>query len=124
MSSNVFLLAFLNHVDDLLNQLCLMFPNDGDFKTFKMFLGMLRKTNPVLILSSFHEHVTQKYESQIDNKDESFLLSYIPVEHGQDITDIIIKLRPYWTDISANSKDSLWKYFYTLKELTKRYYKS
>jgi hypothetical protein len=99
-----------------------MFPEDADFRTFRTFLGMLQRTNPTVVISTFHSHVTVKFSDQIKNRDETFMTSYTPAEYGSDVTDIIGKVRGYWSTLSDSSKDCLWQYMFVLTELTKRYH--
>lgn len=122
MSAPVLLKTFFHQFTEVVDQLIGMFPDDHNFKMFKTFLGMLQKTNPTLVISTFHEHVTTKYETQINSRDEEFLVSYTPAEYGSDVADIISSLRPHWTTLSSTSKDALWQYIFILKELTKKYY--
>jgi hypothetical protein len=122
MSSATLLKTFFHQFNEVVDQLVDMFPADQNFKIFKTFLGMLSRTNPTLVISTFHEHVAMKYESQINLRDEKFLVSYTPAEYGSDVTDIIASLRPHWSTLSRQSKDALWQYIYILKELSKKYY--
>jgi hypothetical protein len=112
--------AFFHQFNSLNNELIEMFPEDPDFPTFKTFLGMLEKTNPRLVLSTFHENVSVKFTNQIEAKDESFLLDYVASEYDKDTVDIIDKMRKYWQTLSDESKDSMWKYLFVLKELCAR----
>lgn len=122
MSSAVLLKTFFHQFNEVVDQLIGMFPDDQNFRIFKTFLSMLQKTNPTLVISTFYEHVTTKYETQIDARDEDFLVSYTPAEYGSDVTDIITSLRPHWQTLSVSSKDALWQYIFILKELSKKYY--
>lgn len=122
MSTTIILKTFFHQFNEVVDQLIGMFPDDQNFKMFKTFLGMLQRTNPTIVISTFYEHVSTKYEKQIDSRDENFLVSYTPADYGADVTDIISSLRPYWKSLSTTSKDALWQYIYILKELTKKYY--
>lgn len=122
MSSPILLKTFFHQFGEVVNQLIEMFPNDQNFKMFKTFLAMLQRTNPTLVISTFYEHVSTKYENQINSRDEEFLVSYTPAEYGSDVTDVISSLRPHWQSLSNASKDALWQYIYILKEISKRYY--
>lgn len=118
----VILKTFFHQLIEVVDQLAEMFPEDQNFRVFKTCITMLQKSNPTLVISNFHEHVSIKYESQINNRDEKFLTSYVPQEYGSDVTDVIESLRPHWAELGENSKASLWQYLFILKELTKKYY--
>lgn len=118
----LYLKSFFNQFNEVVQQLEDMFPEDADFRTFRTFLGMLQRTNPTVVISTFHSHVTVKFSDQIKNRDENFMTSYTPAEYGSDVTDIIGKVRGYWSTLSDSSKDCLWQYMFVLTELTKRYH--
>lgn len=118
----MYLVTFFRQFDAVVNQLVEMFPEDQDFKVFRTFLGMLQKTNPTMIIGTFHEHVVLPFEDKINARDETFIMSYTPANYGSDTIDIITKIRGYWETLSPESRDCMWQYIYILKELCKRYY--
>ena len=113
--------AFFSNLSDVVNNLIDMFPDDPDFVTFKTFLGMVQKTNPALVINTFYGELS-KFEKYIDDRDEKFLLEYKAVDYGAEGADIFEKVKNYWSVLDAQTKDSLWQYFYILKELCKRAY--
>ena len=115
-----FIKAFFHQFHSLTNELIDMFPDDPDFPTFKTFLGMLEKTNPMVVLKTFHENVSVKFANEIKTRDESFLLSYKPTEYDNETVDIVDKMRNYWQTLSPESKECMWKYLFVLKELCDR----
>ena len=121
MSSIVATKAFFSTLNDVVNNLTEMFPEDVDFVTFKTFIGMVQRTNPALVISTFYEELS-KFETYIDEKDEKFLLEYKAVDYGSDGADIFDKVKSYWSVLDDQTKDSLWQYFFILKELCKKAY--
>jgi hypothetical protein len=124
MSGAVYMKSFFKQLNEVVGQLEGMFPDDPDFKTFQTFLALLQRTNPLSVLSGFHEHVVLKYEAQITSRDEEFILAHTAVEYGNDNMDIVSKLKTYWSVLSTNSKNSLWQYLHVLVQLCKRYYEN
>ena len=124
MSGAMYMKTFFKQIMEVVGQMEEMFPDDPDFKVFQTFLGLLQRTNPLAVLSTFREHVVLKYETQIVNRDEEFILGHTPVEYGNDIMDIIGKMKTYWKVLSDPSKDSLWQYLHVLTQLCKRYYEN
>lgn len=122
MSKVVAINTFYAQIGSVLDWLIDMFPDDPDFATSKTFINLIKKTNPSLVINTFHESVTLLYEKQINERDEGFLLEYKGAEYGADAADIIVKMKGYWQDLDSATKDSLWQYLYILKELTKRAY--
>ena len=115
--------AFYTQIGNVVSNLVDMFPDDADFPTFQTFIGMLQKTNPSLVVNTFYENVTLKYEDRITSKDEAFILEYQSAEYGNDVADIISKVKMYWSVLDNQTKESLWQYMYILNELAKRAYK-
>ena len=118
----MYLVTFFRQFDAVVGQLVEMFPDDTDFKVFRTFLGMLQKTAPATVIGTFNEHVVVPFETKIDARDETFIMTYTPANYGSDTVDIISKIRGYWLTLSPESKDCMWQYIYILKELCKRYY--
>lgn len=114
--------AFYIQLTEVVNNLVNMFPDDADLLTLKTFLGMISKTNPSLIINKFYEGLTPEYETFIDTKNEDFFVKYQPAEYGADGADIFGKVQSYWGVFDDQTKESLWQYFYILKELCKRAY--
>ncbi len=119
MSNIVATKAFFSTLGDVVSNLTDMFPEDADFLTFKTFLGMVQKTNPMLVINTMYDELS-KYEKYIDTRDEKFLLDYTPVDYGAEGSDIFEKVKSYWSVLDDQTKDSLWQYFYILKELCKK----
>jgi hypothetical protein len=112
--------AFYTQVGAVVDNLIDMFPDDADFPTFKTFLNLLQHTNPALVINTFHQSIALKFADQIRTRNEKFLIDYTPVEYGSDVTDIVSKIKNYWSVLDAQTKDSLWQYLYILMELSKK----
>lgn len=119
MSAIVATKAFFSTLGDVVDNLVEMFPDDLDFRTFKTFISMVQKANPTVIINRFYDELS-KFEKYIDAKDEKFLLEYTAVDYGAEGADIFEKVKSYWAVLDEQTKDSLWQYFYILKELCKK----
>jgi hypothetical protein len=62
-----------------------------------------------------------KYENEINAKNEDFVLNYQAAEYGSDGMDIVAKIKSYWSVLSPDSRAAIWQYIYILKELAKKY---
>jgi hypothetical protein len=111
--------AFYLQLTEVINNLVNMFPDDADLLTLKTFLGMISKTNPSMIINKFYDELTPEYESFIDTKNEDFFVKY---QAGDDGADVFGKVQSYWGVFDDQTKESIWQYFYILKELCKRAY--
>jgi hypothetical protein len=121
MSAAVYLKTFFHQLSEVVGELTEMFPDDQDFKVFQTYISMLQRTNPSMVIDSFHEYVTLKYDDKITARDESFFLGYAAAEYANDMPDIVAKIKSCWGVLSEPSKNAVWQYIYVLKELTKRY---
>jgi len=120
--SGTYMKTFFKQLTEFVGELEEMFPDDPDFAVFQTFIGLVQRTNPQLILATIREHVVQKYEAQITNRDEGFILSYDGNEYNSDVMNIVSKLRTYWKTLSEPSKQAMWQYLHVLTQLCKRYY--
>lgn len=118
---SVYLKSFFNQLSEVVGELTEMFPEDPDFKVFQTYISMLQRTNPGMVVDSFHEFVTLKYDEKINAKDESFFLNYAAAEYAGDMPDIVSKIKSCWGVLTDSSKAAIWQYIYILKELSKRY---
>lgn len=82
---------------------------------------MLQRTNPGMVIDTFHEFVTLKYDEKINARDETFFLNYASAEYASDMPDIVSKIKSCWGVLTDPSKAAIWQYIYILKELSKRY---
>jgi hypothetical protein len=119
-TASTYLKSFFHQLSEVVGELAEMFPDDQDFKVFQTYVSMLQRTNPSMVIDSFHEYVTLKYDEKITARDESFFLTYVTTEYT-DTPDIVSKIKSCWDVLSEPSKQAIWQYIYILKELTKRY---
>jgi hypothetical protein len=112
--------AFFSTLGAVINNLVDMFPEDTDFATLKLFIGLIQKTNPTIVINGFYEKVVSNYEKHIDDRNEQFILDYVCTK--DDDSDIISKIQMYWAVFDDQTKDSIWQYLHILKELCKRAY--
>lgn len=121
MSASTYLKSFFHQLTEVVGELAEMFPDDQDFKVFQTYVSMLQRTNPGMVIDTFHEHVSMKFENEINSKNDDFFLNYNATEYGSDGMDIVSKIKTYWTILSPDSKSAIWQYIFILKELSKRY---
>lgn len=121
MSASTYLKSFFHQLSEVVGELTEMFPDDADFKVFQTYIAMLQRTNPGMVVDTFHEHVAMKFEAEIDAKNDDFFINYNAAEYGSDGMDIVSKIKTYWSVLSPETKTAIWQYIYILKELSKRY---
>ena len=114
-----FLSAFNNQIDNFLDDLMIVCPNEKEFSMLKNGIGLVRKTNPRLILNQFVEMIFP-YKDQILLRNESF---FMMKDYQDDFTnvssDYISKvtnnLKRIWQgDITDDEREKIWEYFNSL----------
>lgn len=119
MSKKVLISAFFEQFVSFSKELCAMYPDDADFSLFANTLGLMKMTNPSMVVKYVADNVLQ-YEDKIMSKDESFFMQNEFSEYKTDIDmNVFSKLKQYVENMSASSKDHVWKYIQNIVRLTK-----
>ena len=74
MNSNKssYLKLFNNHLNEFIDDVLLIFPDDLDLQTCATFLKGIKKVNPRIIITSWNQWVTEKYRREIESGNLSF----------------------------------------------------
>ena len=120
MEKNIsFLTAFNNQIDNFLEDLITVCPEEKEFKMLKNGISLVKKTNPRIILSQFIEMIFP-YKEQILLRNEDF---FIGKDYQEDFTNVSSdyistitgKLKNIWASgISESDKVKIWEYFHSL----------
>lgn len=121
MSRKIFLDTFYRQFGDFLDQLTAAFPEDSDFRAYKVGLFLLQKTNPMIVPSEVVKHVVP-FEATVRARDADFFMKYEFSEYADDsaLDQVIRKLKNMWTTLSDNNKKVVWDYINLLLDLAKR----
>ena len=120
------LTAFNTQLDRLLENLINYFPENDNFKNFQTIFSLLKTTNPRKIMSLFKTYVTDKYKTQILEKNEEFFMENKFEEEKSNIKndnyadDLIKQLKEHWSVIDEKNKEIIWKYFQVLVVLSEK----
>ena len=120
------LTAFNTQLDRLLENLINYFPGNDNFKNFQTIFSLLKTTNPRKIMSLFKTYVTDKYKTQILDKNEEFFMKNKFEEEKSNIKndnyadDLIKQLKEHWCMIDEKNKEIIWKYFQVLVVLSEK----
>jgi len=121
-SKPALLSALFDQFTAFLVELKEMFPEDTDFPMFVMSIRITRTTNPS-ILPKYISELAGVYEDQIMKKDETFFLKNEYSEYSSYVNmDIFGKLKKYFSSMSQESKDNVWKYCQNIMRLSKAYH--
>ena len=122
--SKTLLTAFTTQLTNFLDELVELCPEEKDFQVFRNAILLLKKTNPRKIIELFDKY-TSTYRKAILEKDEKFILNdnYDTIigdidSSSENIWSTIAKLRKYWGDLSSTNKETIWKYFHVLINLS------
>ena len=123
MEQNVsFLTAFNNQIDNFLDDLRIVCPNEKEFGMLKNGISIVKKTNPRIILNQFNEIIIP-YKEQLLLRNDSFFI----VRDFQDdfttvssdyISKVTNKLKELWkSGLTDDDKLKVWDYFQSLISL-------
>ena len=119
-SKSVLTSALFDQLFSFTNELIAMYPDDPDFPLFSSTIRMLKMTNPSLIVKNIYDN-TKSFEDKILSKNEEFFMEYSFSEFQKEADDINLfsKLKKYMKNMSAISKESVWKYCQNITRLAK-----
>jgi len=117
MSKKIYVDAFYNQYEDLLQQMASVFPEDPDWARYRTGLAVFRRTNPVMVVKKTWEYVAP-YEQAIQSRDENFFLTN-DVSGGQ-IMDTVTKLKGMWQELSPHNRSIVWDYITNITYLAKK----
>jgi len=121
-SKTVLMTALFDQFTSFITELSEMYPEDPDFSMFLTSVRLLKSTNPSMVVKYMYES-TSAYEDQIMNKDEKFFLTSSFEEHKENIDmDIFSKMKVYFSSMSIESRESVWKYSQNISRLAKACY--
>lgn len=109
---------------DFVQDLCIAYPNDGDFRMCKMILGTTLATNEELICRFFYNKIVSVYGEQIQSRDDAFFISKDFSKFAEKISGasaFIAKLKECWVDMTEENKECVWRYMKVLMALSKRH---
>lgn len=118
-----YLTAFNNLIFKFTDDLIETFPEENDFKVYKRALTILKSANAkkMCVIFKSYSHI---YKEKILAKDETFFMQneYSEIKQANDdentVEAVINKLKVYWTELSEENKDKIWKYLETLIKLS------
>ena len=109
--------SFFEQFNSFLGELSEMYPVDSEFPTFKTYLGMLKMTNPKLVITYFNDNIST-YLDKILARDESFFLEKSFEEYdGYFNMGIFLKLKTYIKHMSPETKVNVWQYIENITRL-------
>ena len=113
--------AFNNLLEQFITEMIMTFPDLGDLRTIQTLVGLMRRTNPRMVLENFLDVAGRYYEKiliedsdffeDLDNwtKDPRFAEEAEGEE--EDLFQKLAVFKSVWYDLSENNKETIWTYF-------------
>lgn len=128
MNKSDILSGFNNHLNELLESLIEILPDNKELKTALASLVTIRKANPKLIIMSWKHYVLDKYEENIMSGNLEYFLEKDYSDDVKDtgdaanILDKIIVIKNTMKELDKVNLDKTVSYLQNLTKLCKVYY--
>jgi hypothetical protein len=115
--------AFFSTLDEFMDQLITLFPDDPDFPTYKSGISFLKMGNPAIVFDQMARFVLPHAEL-IEKKNDDFFLKY---EFAEILSDdmsmgtVIDSLKTKWISLAGPTRIILFDYLILLVKLAKTY---
>jgi hypothetical protein len=119
MSRKIFIDTFFNQFTQFVQQLSEIYPDDTDFPIFLSTLGLMRSTNPMIVVNFVKTEIVDLFEDKIMKRDESFFMNQDYSDKDVSI-DIIRKVKEYIQNMTPKNKEIVWSYIELLMKLCKK----
>ena len=119
--------AFNMHFIEFIGDVSTILPDDKNIKTAKFYIAKVVKINPTLLVKSWKDHVTTRYNKEIESGDFSFFLKkdykddLMEVEETNKVVDAIELIKIQAQNFSVANKEKITKYLQNLTKLSKLY---
>ena len=123
MDTDKFYTIFNTKITEFLNDLIRLFPDDADFKMYKTAISLAKLADEKKPLQYYKKFVTEEYKEHIRNKNDKFFLDHDykeilsdselsnEINSGDFSSQIVDRLKGYWSQISDENKEIVWNYF-------------
>lgn len=117
MSKKIYLDAFYDQYEDLLQQMATVFPDDPDWARYRTGLAVFRRANPMTLAVKTWEAVSP-YEAAIQKRDEAFFLGEFKL--GNSMSQTLGKLKSLWGQLTPYNRSIVWDYVTNITYLAKK----
>jgi hypothetical protein len=114
---------FLQQTDNLINELCNIFPKHNDILLFREKYNLIKSANSKLVVDYFVMYI-YPFKQKIIDEDESFFLDGGGQDEIKDISGLKLRdnIKNLWIgEMSNENKIIIWKYFKTFIILCEKY---
>jgi hypothetical protein len=105
--------VFLKQIDNFIDELCVIFPENKDILLFSEKYYFIKNINSTLIIDYFLSYI-YIYKNKINDEDESFFLEGGGQDEIKDTSGLKFRdnIKKLWlNEMSSENKEIIWKYF-------------
>ena len=128
MENNLLMVSTFNtQFVECLTDISNIYPDNLKFKKYKRYIESVKKMNPGLLIKIWKKHVTDVYETKIEEGNLDYFLNkdykedLVSLEKAEPIEAIIDDIRVIIQDMSQENRDNSFKYIKNLTKLSKHY---
>jgi hypothetical protein len=113
----------LQQIDNFINELCTIFPENGEIQLFGQKYNLISSANSNIVLEYFVKFI-YPYKTEIMNCNESFFLNGGGQEELKDNSGLKFRdnIRNLWIkEMCDENKEIIWKYFKIFIVLSEKY---
>lgn len=123
MSNSNILRAFINHFDELIEDVIRVCPDNNQILKCKMYFEAIKKTNPKLLIQNWKILVSDLYRTKIEAGDVTFFMTKdYSADTSASISKTIDDLRSTIFLLSPENKSMAMKYVQNITKLCDVYY--
>ena len=114
---------FLQQTDNLINELCTIFPNHNEILLFREKYNLVKSANSKLIIEYFVMYIFP-FKQKIMDEEESFFIDGGGQDEIKDTSGLKFRdnIKNLWvSEMSIDNKNIIWKYFKTFVILCEKY---
>lgn len=118
-----YLEKFNQTFQEFVEDLCVAYPNDGEFRVCKMVLNTALMADKTFLQRFFHNKIVCVYLDEIANKNESFFMDKDYTKYAQKFSgadQLIAKLKSCWSNMTEENKEVVWRYLKVLTALSQK----
>jgi hypothetical protein len=115
--------VLLQQIDNFMNELCTIFPENGEIQLFGQKYNLIRNANSKMVIEYFVQFV-YPHKTEIMNCNENFFLDGGGQEELKDNSGLKFRdnIRNLWIkEMSDENKEIIWKYFKIFIILSEKY---
>ncbi len=112
-----YLAQFNDTLVELVDDLIRVFPNDSDFRMYKLAIQGAIIAGKNMVHDVFRDRICRIYGDKILARDEDFFMNNAYDDMKQEFSQaekLIQKLKGSWSDLNPQHRDVVWKYLRVL----------